>query len=742
MERYLRAVVVLTAAVGHALLAQAPRHLDFGRDVAPIFKTHCVECHGPSLQSNGLRLDRRADAMRGGTIAVIGPGNAAASRLYLRLIGNEYGVQMPPTGALSAEEIATIKAWIDQGALWPDELSGETASPAPDPTAMRLIEALRNGDRRTFERLITDQPRAANLRGRGGSTPLMYAALYEDAGAVQSLLDHGADPNMRNDAGATALMWAIDDRHITETLLEYGADPNARSDDFRTPLLIAAGRSGSNPVVSLLLDYGADVMVKAPGAGLGEVTPLGEAASVGDGNTFRTLVEHGASVKRAGPAALHFALQSDCERCRDLILESADRSFLTAAMLLTAPPRGDAGWVKLLLDRGADPNAADRQGRTILMLAASSDRTPVDVVRALLERGADVHATSADREHAFDFARQRGKTSVTDLLAKAGAGEEHLPAAPDRAPEAADSVRAAAQRSMPLLLRTHATFLRKSGCVSCHHNSLAAMTIARARASNVRINEELARDQQRRVANYIESWRQRILQGQGIPGLANTISYILLGMAAEQDPPDEATEALARYLKGRQLADGRWRMRDHRPPLISSDFQVTAASVRALQVYAPKRQRPQYESAIRRAITWLERTLPFTTEDRAFQLFGLTWAHSRREAIDEAAHALLAEQRADGGWAQLPTLASDAYATGEALVALDDCGALRSTDAAYRRGVEFLLKTQFEDGSWYVRTRAIPIMPSFESDFPYGRDQWISAAATNWATMALMAAVH
>ena len=48
------------------------------------------------------------------------------------------------------------------------------------------------------------------------------------------------------------------------------------------------------------------------------------------------------------------------------------------------------------------------------------------------------------------------------------------------------------------------------------------------------------------------------------------------------------------------------------------------------------------------------------------------------------------------------------------------------------------MKTQFADGSWYVRTRAIPIQPHFEAGFPYGRDQFISAAATNWATMALL----
>ena len=59
------------------------------------------------------------------------------------------------------------------------------------------------------------------------------------------------------------------------------------------------------------------------------------------------------------------------------------------------------------------------------------------------------------------------------------------------------------------------------------------------------------------------------------------------------------------------------------------------------------------------------------------------------------------------------------------------------TDPAFTRGVDFLLRTQFADGSWFVRTRALPIQPHFESDFPHGRSQFISAAATNWAVLAL-----
>jgi hypothetical protein len=130
---------------------------------------------------------------------------------------------------------------------------------------------------------------------------------------------------------------------------------------------------------------------------------------------------------------------------------------------------------------------------------------------------------------------------------------------------------------------------------------------------------------------------------------------------------------------------------------------------------------------------------PQTTDDRVFQLLGLAWAGVKpdNEIIKRGVRELLSEQRADGGWSQLAALASDAYATGQALVALRQAGDLSATDPAYKRGIEFLLKTQLEDGSWYVRSRAVPLQPYFEGGFPHGNDQWISAAATNWAAMAM-----
>ena len=65
---------------------------------------------------------------------------------------------------------------------------------------------------------------------------------------------------------------------------------------------------------------------------------------------------------------------------------------------------------------------------------------------------------------------------------------------------------------------------------------------------------------------------------------------------------------------------------------------------------------------------------------------------------------------------------------------------MRVNDPVYRNGIRFLLRTQLEDGSWYVATRTLPVQPYFDSEFPHGSDQFISDAATNWAVMALVRA--
>jgi hypothetical protein len=68
-------------------------------------------------------------------------------------------------------------------------------------------------------------------------------------------------------------------------------------------------------------------------------------------------------------------------------------------------------------------------------------------------------------------------------------------------------------------------------------------------------------------------------------------------------------------------------------------------------------------------------------------------------------------------------------------------GLIKPSDPAYARGVVFLLKTQFPDGSWYVRSRSPKLQPYFQSAFPFDHDQWISTSATAMAVMALAPAM-
>jgi len=198
--------ILCVCALGEGLNAQVPAKIDFGRDILPIFRQNCVGCHGPSQQIDGLRLDRRSSVFKSRRRIV--PGSSENSLLYHRLMGTEYGLQMPPTGPLHPEQISMIKAWIDQGAEWPNALANEDELPPLDPKAVAMVESLRTGDRQSFMKFVAEDPRLLNARGPEGSTPFMYAALYSDAATLEQLLEKGADPNAKNDRGDTAYLLA------------------------------------------------------------------------------------------------------------------------------------------------------------------------------------------------------------------------------------------------------------------------------------------------------------------------------------------------------------------------------------------------------------------------------------------------------------------------------------------------------------------------------------------------------
>jgi hypothetical protein len=156
-----------------------------------------------------------------------------------------------------------------------------------------------------------------------------------------------------------------------------------------------------------------------------------------------------------------------------------------------------------------------------------------------------------------------------------------------------------------------------------------------------------------------------------------------------------------------------------------------------LREYAWPARRAEFEERIARARVWLEKARPETSYESADRITGLQAADVKSSVLRPAVDEVLRQQRADGGWSQTAYLESDAYATGLVLHTLFSNGFLKPDDPPYRKGVAFLLRTQFPDGSWYVRSRAPKFQPYFQSGFPFQDDQWISSAATAWATMAL-----
>ena len=106
--------------------SQPVEALDFKRDIEPIFSQRCHHCHGPGQAAGGLRLDLRESALKGGASGpAIVPGDSSASRL-IDLVSGTGGMVMPLQGEpLSADLVDRLRAWIDQGAPWPAEDTGQ-----------------------------------------------------------------------------------------------------------------------------------------------------------------------------------------------------------------------------------------------------------------------------------------------------------------------------------------------------------------------------------------------------------------------------------------------------------------------------------------------------------------------------------------------------------------------------------------------------------------------------------------
>jgi len=135
MNAIRKSLASLLVIVSVPLSATAEDKIDFVTEIKPILTTHCLTCHGPDEQEGEYRLDRKADALRGGARGTaIVPGKSKTSSLIQFVSGKHEDGRMPPEGegkALTKQQVAKLREWVNQGAIWPEShatITGQIAA--------------------------------------------------------------------------------------------------------------------------------------------------------------------------------------------------------------------------------------------------------------------------------------------------------------------------------------------------------------------------------------------------------------------------------------------------------------------------------------------------------------------------------------------------------------------------------------------------------------------------------------
>ena len=304
---------------------------------------------------------------------------------------------------------------------------------------------------------------------------------------------------------------------------------------------------------------------------------------------------------------------------------------------------------------------------------------------------------------------------------------------------APERVRDAAARNLALLQSSQKHWFEVQRCDSCHHQYQPALAYRAAREHGIPFDEAIARADAAKAFTYADL--DKVVQYSWIIEPAVDDAYRLIAADAAGVRPSLSTAVMARILMARQNRGGDWPSHRQRPPSSYSNVTFTALGVHAIQLYAHPTQKTELAKHVALARQWLLAHRPVDTEERTYKLLGLKWSGADRASLEAATRDLARTQEADGGWASLDGRVSDAYSTGQALVALHDGGGLPISDKNWQRGIDWLLKTQAADGSWHTATRLYPPAPLsppyYESGLPYGHDQFLSAQGGAWCVIAL-----
>ena len=327
-----------------------------------------------------------------------------------------------------------------------------------------------------------------------------------------------------------------------------------------------------------------------------------------------------------------------------------------------------------------------------------------------------------------------------------------LPLLVTSAVEATNTVESATRRGLMLVTRAASNWQQHKTCFSCHHQTLPMLTAVTAERMGLPLDAAWLKSQAQTTHKYFADRTEDLDEGNHVPGGSTTAGYGLWALSLADRPADQTTASIVNYLlkiqgvarlQGRapsdlsRLPNGRWTTSCRRPPLQGSDVADTVLALVGMERYATAAQRPQLAKARAAAERWLAQAPLATQEDRIWRLWGLHRLKGDAAAQASVRQGIMATQLKDGGWAPADGQPGDAFATGQTLFVLRQTGS-PPDDPAVMRARDYLLRTQHADGSWRVESRVkLKAQPYFENGDPHGEHQFLSTAATAWATAAL-----
>jgi len=323
--------------------------------------------------------------------------------------------------------------------------------------------------------------------------------------------------------------------------------------------------------------------------------------------------------------------------------------------------------------------------------------------------------------------------------------------------EEPNDLESATRRGLARVKQAASDWQKNKTCFSCHHQTLPMLVATEAERVGFPLDKEWLKSQADTTLAYFEERIDDMDDGDHVPGGAATTGFAFWALSLDQRPPDETTASMVKYLlqiqgvarlkdpkatpstnvKPAKKNDGHWQASCRRAPMQASLVGDTVLVLIGIEKYATPEQRPQVDAARMLADQWLAQAPQRNQQDRLWRLWGLHYLDGEESLKQSTLAAIFSVQGDDGGWAETEDRQSDTYSTGQSLFMLLKTG-VAADHPAIIRARDYLLRTQHADGSWLAESHVtFKAQPYFENGDPYGDHQFLSTAATAWATAGL-----